>query len=174
MPIPKTLTINISIMKKDLIYSVTCLMFAVVVGGAIYEHLNVVPTWAAAAPASLSMFQGEHGLNPELFWMLIHPINLLLFTLTLILHWRTPRKKNIAIVLISYVAILVITAVYFVPELLSIIKTEYSPTVDADLTARAKLWEVLSIVRLIILVVLSLVLFLGLTKPNSRNHTSMH
>jgi hypothetical protein len=168
-----TLTINISIMKKDLIYSITCLTFAVVIGGAIYEHLNVVPTWAAAAPASLSMFQGEYGLNPELFWMLIHPINLLLFILTLTLHWRTTRKKNIAIVLISYVAILAITAVYFVPELLSIIKTEYSATVDAELTARAKLWEVLSIVRLIILVVLSLVLFLGLTKPNSPNHTSI-
>ena len=159
-------------MKKDLIYSITCLAFAIVIGGAVYEHLNVVPTWSAGPPVSLAMFQGEYGMNPELFWMLIHPVNIVLFIITLALHWRSARRKFIAIVLASYVAILIITAIYFVPELLSIIKTDYSVTADAQLTSRAQLWEALSIIRLGILVVLSIILFLGLTRGTARGFTA--
>ena len=59
-------------MKKDIIYSIACLSFAIIIGGAVYEHLNVVPQWSAAPPVSLSMFQGEYGLKPDLFWKIIH------------------------------------------------------------------------------------------------------
>ena len=154
-------------MKKDLIYSFLCLAFAIIIGGAVYEHLNVVPKWALAPPVSLTMFQGEYGLKPELFWKLIHPVNLLLFGLTLSLHWKSPRKKNILIVLASYVAILVITAFYFVPELISITTSAVADNADVDLIRRAGLWETLSIIRLAVLVILCMVLFTGLTK-NSR------
>ncbi|MCW3074965.1 MAG: hypothetical protein JWP69_2034 [Flaviaesturariibacter sp.] len=153
-------------MKRDILYSITCLAFAIIIGGAVYEHLNIVPTWAAAPPVSLRMFQGEHGLKPELFWMIIHPVNLLLFVLTLALHWRSPRRKNILIVLGSYVLILAVTAIYFVPELISITTTPVSPTPDPALTERAAAWEALSIVRLGVLVVLAIVLFMGMTKSN--------
>jgi hypothetical protein len=155
-------------MQKDILYSITCLAFAVIIGGAVYEHLNVVPQWAAAPPASLAMFQGEYGLKPELFWKIIHPVTILLFIVTLILHWRSGRRKNLLIVLSTYVVILIITSIYFVPELISITSTAYSPTPDAGLTQRAKLWEVLSIVRLVVLVILSIILFIGLTKSNRR------
>ena len=154
-------------MKKDLLYPLTCLAFAIVIGGAVYEHLNVVPVWAAAPPVSLSMFQGPHGLKPELFWMVIHPVTLLLFVLTLAFHWRSARKKHIVIVLLSYVLILAITSVYFVPELISILQTAVASTADAALTERAGRWEGLSLVRLGVLVVLSLVLFSGLTKTGT-------
>jgi hypothetical protein len=60
-------------MKKDLIYALTCLCFTIMIGGAVYEHLNIVPQWSAAPPLSLSMFQGEYGLKPGTFWMVIHP-----------------------------------------------------------------------------------------------------
>lgn len=155
-------------MGKNLLYSITCLAFIIVIGGAVYEHLNVVPTWAAAPPASLSMFQGEYGLNPELFWMLIHPVNLVLFILTIGFHWRSERRKNLLIVFISYVVILIITFIHFVPELISITETAYSTRVDSNLTARASMWEILSIVRLGVLVVLSIILLLGLTKDNGK------
>ena len=152
-------------MKKDIIYSITCLAFAIIIGGAVYEHLNVVPKWSAGPPASLTMFQGEYGLKPELFWMLIHPVNILLFIITLILHWRSPRRKNIVIVLSTYVVILIITSVFFVPELISITSSAISATPDEGLTRRAKLWEILSIVRLVVLAVLAIILFIGLTRP---------
>lgn len=153
-------------MKKDILYSIACLAFAIIIGGAVYEHINIVPQWAAAPPVSLSMFQGQYGLKPDLFWKLIHPVNLLLFAVTLIVHWKSARRKNLLIVLLSYIAILAITAIYFVPELISITTTAFSENIDQDLTRRASLWESLSIVRLAILVILSIILMTGLTKPN--------
>jgi hypothetical protein len=155
-------------MKKDILYAITCLCFAIMIGGAVYEHLNIVPAWSAAPPASLSMFQGQYRLNPEPFWKIIHPVNLVLFILTLILHWQSPRRKNILIVLGSYVIILAITFVYFVPELISITRTEFSSAIDVALTHRATRWETLSLVRLAALIILSIVLFTGLAKPGKR------
>ena len=152
-------------MRKDILYAFCCLAFAVIIGGAVYEHLNVVPQWAAAPPASLTMFQGPYGLKPELFWMLIHPINLVLFAAALIMHWKSPRKKPLLLVLSVYITILVITSIYFVPELLHITQSAVSPTPDAELTRRAGLWETLSLVRLGILVILSIILFTGMAKP---------
>ena len=155
-------------MKKDVLYSITCLAFAIIIGGAVYEHMNVVPQWAAGPPASLSMFQGPYGLKPELFWMLIHPINLLLFLVSLVFHWKSARKKNIVTVLACYVAILILTATFFVPELTSIITASYSSNPDADLTRRASTWEILSLIRLGIMLILAIILFVGLTKTTAR------
>ena len=151
-------------MKKDIIYSISCLAFAIMIGGAVYEHVNVVPQWSAVPPVSLSMFQGEYGLNPELFWMSIHPVNIILFAVTLIIHWKTKRRKNVLITLIAYFIILIITSIYFVPELISITSTTYASSSDSSLTQRAKLWEILSLARLGVLMVLSIILFTGLTK----------
>jgi hypothetical protein len=155
-------------MKKDLFYALTCLCFTIMIGGAVYEHLTVVPQWAAAPPHSLSMFQGEYGLKPQAFWMLIHPVNLVLFAITLALHWKTARKGTVLSIFGLYVSVLLITALYFVPELLRIITTPFSTTTDADLTKRASLWETLSLVRLSILLAMAVVLFLGLAKPATR------
>src|SRR5688572_615361 len=120
-------------MKKDIIYAISCLSFAIIIGGAVYEHLNVVPQWAAAPPVSLSMFQGEYGLKPDLFWKMIHPVTILLFTVTLIIHWKSDRRKPLSIVFISYAAILTITAIYFVPELISITTSTFTPVADPGL-----------------------------------------
>lgn len=152
-------------MSKNIIYSLACLCFTIMIGGAVYEHLNVVPKWSEAPPASLSMFQGKYGLNPELFWMIIHPINFVLFIIALILNWRSDRRKYILVPLVTYAVIIVITAIFFVPELISITGSPYAETIDPTLTKRASLWETLSIVRLCVLVILAMMLFLGLTKP---------
>ena len=159
-------------MRKDLLYAISCFAFIIIGGGAVYEHINMVPTWSAAPPISLSMFQGEYGLKGELFWMMIHPVNLVLLILCLIFHWRSERRKSLLIVIGNYVLILVITTVYFVPELMSILNTPFATSTDADLTRRASLWETLSLVRLGILVVLSMILLMGLTKNRSRLGTA--
>jgi hypothetical protein len=145
-------------------YTLSCLFFTIMIGGAVYEHLAVVPKWAAAPPVSLTMFQGEYGMKPELFWMIIHPIILLFFTATLIMHRRTERRRPLASVFITYAIILIVTSIYFVPELLSIISTPVSSTPDAQLTKRASLWEILSLVRLGVLLVSAVILFLGLKR----------
>ena len=154
---------------KDLLYAITCLFFSIIIGAAVYEHLAVVPQWSAAPPASLAMFQGAYGLNAAAFWTKIHPATLLLFVITLFVFWKTERRKNILIPFIGYVLVLIITFVYFVPELIDITGTPYSTTVDKDLISRSSLWENLSLLRLALLIGLALLLFLGLKKPYKTN-----
>lgn len=149
---------------KAILYAFACLAFSVVIGGAVYEHLAVVPQWSAAPPFSLSMFQGKYGLNAAAFWIPIHPVTLLLLIGALVFSWKTEGRKHVLITLAGYVIILGITATYFVPELLAITGTAFSETVDPSLTQRANWWELMSLVRLSVLVGLATVLFLGLTR----------
>ena len=139
--------------------------FITVIGGATYEHLAVVPVWASAVPASLTMFQGEYGLRAQNFWIPIHPVTLILLAAALVLNWRTPRRKFILTTLAGYVLVLLITFIYFVPELMALTQSAYSTAVDPELTRRAGMWETLSLVRLAFLLVLAVTLLLGLSFP---------
>lgn len=152
---------------KDLLLILASIFFIVVFGAAVYEHLSVVPVWSAGPPASLYIFQGEHALQAENFWMMIHPVTLLLMIGALIVNWNTARRKNILIVLVSYIVILAITAVYFVPKLMGYMEMPYNETVDEALTSEAKMWEMLSIIRMIILGILAYILLKTLTISNA-------
>jgi hypothetical protein len=68
-------------------------------------------------------------------------------------------------VLSTYIVILIITTIYFVPELIHIISSPYQEYIDKGLQSRAALWEKLSFTRLCLVVVLSAVLLSSLTKP---------
>ncbi len=150
---------------KNVFLILASMCFIIVLGGAIYEHVAVVPQWSAAPPRSLSMFQGEYGLQPQYFWMAIHPVTLLFMIGAVITNWKTTRRKNILIVLVSYVLILAITSVYFVPQLISITGTTFQDTVDEALVKSSAMWETLSLVRLVFIVILSYILLSALTKP---------
>jgi hypothetical protein len=153
------------VVMKNFILTLACIAFVAIIGAAVYEHLTMVPKWSAAPPASLSMFQGVHGLNSAPFWIPIHPVTLVLLIVALIVHFRTPRKKSILISLGIYVVILITTFIYFVPELMAILHTPFAMTVDAGLQSRAERWEVLSLVRLAVLLPTAYVLLSSLTKP---------
>ena len=152
-------------MVKTFLLILACITFIIVIGGATYEHAAVVPVWSAAVPVSLSMFQGEHPLAAANFWIPVHPVTMIFLVTSMIANWRTPRRAYIITTLIGYAAILGLTFVYFVPELMAITQSAYSATVDAELTRRANLWETLSLVRLGALIVLAVVLLFGLSKP---------
>ena len=138
----------------------------------MYEHLAVIPQWSAAPPESLAMFQGEYGLNAEAFWTRIHPITIALCLLTLILFWKTAARKNILILLLGYVSVMVVTFIYFVPELIDITQTEFNSVVDDSLRSRAQLWETLSLLRLIVIIILAIIFSLGLTKTDLKNQSN--
>jgi hypothetical protein len=156
-------------MLRTILLIPACISFIIVIGGATYEHLAVVPVWVKAVPASLSMFQGEYGLAAQNFWIPIHPVTIVLLVVGLVANWRNARRGYIIATLTGYLAILAITAIYFVPELLAITQSAFSSNVDADLTRRADLWETLSLVRLGVLIVLAIVLQLGLSKRAEPN-----
>jgi hypothetical protein len=150
---------------KNVILSIASISFIIVIGAGAYEHLTMIPKWSAEPPVSLGMFQGRYGIDPGAFWMPIHPITLLLLIASLVLNRNTARRKSILMVIGGYVAILAATFVYFVPELLTIIRTPFEQTANTDLQSRASLWENLSLVRLVILMSLAYVLVASLTKP---------
>ena len=149
---------------KNILYAISCMSFTVILGAAIYEHISVWPNAFAAAPRSLTMFQGEYGLNSAPFWMTIHPVSMLLLITSLAFHWKTERRKYVLITLSGYALILISTFIYFVPTLMSIVKMPYADVVNGEVTSLGQLWVTLSLVRGIVLIGLSLVLFLGLTK----------
>lgn len=152
-------------MIRNLFLILASISFVVVIGGAVYEHLALVPVWTSAVPASLSVFQGEYRLTPEKFWMLIQPITIVLLLIALIANWATDRRMLVVGTLIGYVIVLGVTALYFVPELMALTQTSFSETVDAALTARANRWELLSLVRLGFLFLLAIGLLSALAKP---------
>lgn len=158
-------------MIRNLFLILASISFVVVIGGAVYEHLALVPVWASAVPASLTVFQGPYRLAPEKFWMLIHPVTIVLMVIALVANWASDRRALILTPLVGYVVILVATWLYFVPELMELTQTPISGTVDAALTARASSWETLSLVRLGFLFVLAITLLSSLATPvDSRSY----
>ena len=157
-------------MLRTLTFVLASVSFIIVIGGATYEHLAVVPVWSSAPPASLAMFQGEYALRAGNFWIPIHPLTLLLFTIALVMNWRTARIYILA-ALCGYLPILVATFFYFVPELMSITGSTFSQTVNTDLVRRAKTWEILSLVRLGLLILLAVTLLFGLSKSGESRET---
>jgi hypothetical protein len=152
-------------MVRTLLLIFASISYVIVIGGAVYEHLAVVPVWSAAVPKSLSMFQGEYGLAAWNFWIPVHPITMALLVIGLIPNWGTERRNYVLATILGYAAVLGVTFAYFVPELMALVQSSYSATIDADLTRRALTWQSLSLVRLAFIVVLAIVLLLGLSKP---------
>lgn len=157
---------------KNTIYSLLCLSFSIIIGAAVYEHLSVWPKAFSAIPKSLTMFQGEYGLESAPFWMAIHPVTLILFLITLILVWRTERRKYVLFSLIGYVIVLITTFIYFVPELISLVTSNFQDSVDVALTKRGSRWEILSLVRLVFLIIIALTLNYGFSKSALCNQVS--
>ena len=139
--------------------------FITVIGGAVYEHLAVVPVWTSAVPASLTMLQGEYAITPFRFWMLIHPITMSLLLIALVLNWRTQRRTFVVTSIAGYASVLLVTFLYFVPELLLLTGSPYSQVADPGLTRRGGNWEILSLIRLGFMFVIAVVLLFGLSKP---------
>lgn len=159
-------------MIRTLLLILGCISFIIVIGGATYEHAAIVPIWTSAVPASLHMFQGEYGLASENFWIPVHPVTLILLFAGLIANWRTPRRNYVLVTIIGYAGVLGVTFVYFVPELMAIVRSSYTTTIDAELTSRALRWQSLSLVRLAFLIVLAIVLLFGLSKQPTNEKLS--
>ncbi len=154
--------------SKNIFYVLTCISYCLIIGAGIYEHIAVWPIAYSEPPKSLTMFQGNYALESAPFWMSVHPVTLTLFLITLVSNWRSERKKYILLPLSTYIIVLVVTFVYFVPELISLTGTPYAETVDTDIQKRGSLWIDLSIIRMAFIVASAFVLLLGLTKSDKK------
>jgi phosphoglycerol transferase MdoB-like AlkP superfamily enzyme len=156
---------------KNNLLVLSIMSFIIVIGGAVYEHLATVPVWSAAPPASLIMYQGGYPVDSAAFWKPIHPTTMLLLIAALMANWKTARRRALLITIGCYLTILVITFVYFVPELISITTTPAGPSTDLLLKSRADNWETLSLVRLGFLLIIAFIITSSLSKPAEQKAT---
>lgn len=125
-----------------------CIIFwAILIGGISYSNLVYMPPYLRHLPESNSLIRGDYGLHDENFWMRVHPVVILLSILVLVLNWKQKtRRVLIGIAFGIYAAALVVTALYFVPELQAFAAED--PGVGViEWRARGAQWMTLSLVR---------------------------
>lgn len=127
---------------------VTVFLWAILIGGIAYSHIAFFPSYLHHLPQSTSLVQGPYAIADEKFWMLVHPVTILSLLTSLVLNWKTAaRRKYLIGCLLIYVAALVFTIIYFVPELKAFAESNSSTTSEAAWQQRGKTWERFSWIR---------------------------
>jgi hypothetical protein len=153
---------------KDVLLALAAMSFILILGGGMYEHVTLHYIWTAAPPRSLYMFQGSDGIHLTRFWVLIHPVVIVLLTAALLTNTEPSRRKAILITLTGYLLILISTSIYFVPELNDLISAPYSNTVNPALQHRALTWKVWNAARGLALLALAFNLLLSSFSSRAR------
>jgi hypothetical protein len=137
-------------------------------GGIAYSHLVYFPIYLSALPNSSVVVNGTYGLNEGIFWMMIHPLLILSLILTLVVNWKAgPRRKLILVSLAIYIVVLVVTQIYFVPELGAFRHSPESSLSSEEWLVRGQRWQRLSWIRGTVMYIGILPLLVALTKPVS-------
>ena len=142
------------------------ILWGTLLGGIAYSHLVYFPVYLSALPDSAVVVNGPYGLKEGVFWMSIHPLLILSLIITLVLNWRLkPRRKLILITMAVYVVVLVISSLYFIPELVEFQRSPRSGLSAAEWYARGQRWQHLSWVRGAVCYAAIVPLLLALTIP---------
>jgi hypothetical protein len=145
--------------NKWLLYCLSAFFFAT--GAALWETINFTPSWTAGAPASLITLVSPSGINPTLFWVVVHSSFEIIFILTLIFNWKIKESRNsLLAIFVLYALTRVWTIGYFAHAIVEFSKIPYSPTIDASLTEKTLRWRHLNYIRTGIVVFLNLWMFL--------------
>lgn len=133
---------------RTIVLMISVLLMGILLGGIVYSHVVYFPVYLSALPASAALVNGPFALHEERFWFMIHPLAILSLIVSLILNSKIRSRRNlIAIPLIVYIAAIVATTLYFVPELQNF---RNSPTMNispAEWYARGQRWQYLSWTR---------------------------
>ena len=144
------------------------ILWGTLLGGIAYSHLVYFPVYLSALPDSSVVVNGTYGLNEGIFWMMIHPLLILSLILALALNWKSKsRRKPILISFAIYIVVLIVTQIYFLPELGAFRHSPESGLSPAEWLVRGQRWQRLSWIRGAIMYVGILPLLLALTKPVS-------
>lgn len=142
------------------------IFWGTLLGGVAYSHLVYFPVYLSALPASAVVVNGPYGLNDAIFWGIIHPLLIISLVAALVANWKSRSRRNlIALSFVIYVVILLISAFYFVPELVLFKHSPESTLTAADWLARGRRWQRLSWLRGAIIYLAILPLLFALTKP---------
>lgn len=149
------------------------IIFGVMLGGGIYAAVVYFPPYLSDLPNSAVVVTGKYGLSEGYFWVPIHLLNLISLVTTLALNWKTSRRRPIIIGFGLYFAILVITQLYFLPELGAFHHSASSTVTPAEWLVRARRWQALNYVRAVILVIAQAHFLLALTHSTSSRSTGV-
>jgi len=123
-------------------------LYGVLLGAIVYSHIAFLPAFLSDLPASAVVVTGKYGIDEAPFWLSIHPLLILSLAVALAANWNfRARRQLIAVTFAIYVGVLIVTAVYFVPELLAFAESADSTLPAAEWRARGHRWENLSRIR---------------------------
>ena len=141
------------------------ILWGTLLGGIAYSHLVYFPVYLSALPDSAVVVNGMYGLHEGIFWMTIHPLLILSLIAALVLNWKSrSRRKLILISIAIYFLVLVVTQIYFLPELAAFARSPESRVSPAEWLARGQRWQRLSWIRGGVMYAGILPLLLALTK----------
>jgi hypothetical protein len=144
------------------------MLWAIIIGGIMYTHIVYFPAYLSHLPESNSLITGKYGLRDENFWLLVHPVAILSTIITLVLNWKLKtRRKFIFTSFGIYALVLVATALYFIPGLLTFADSTNNTTVTpAEWFQKGQTWQHMSWIRGSFVFVGFLLMVIALTKDN--------
>jgi hypothetical protein len=147
-----------------LLYSLCA--FFLITGASLWETVVFVPVWASGNPATLTVLEGNAGLDSTILWLVVHSLFEIILLLTLVFNWKTKSRRAPLLLLgILYAVIRIWTVLYFAPSFLDFQKLSSRPEIASSLIARTVLWEKLNYVRtgLVVALNISMLLYVNRT-----------
>jgi hypothetical protein len=133
---------------RDASLMLSILLMGILLGGIVYAHIVYFPPYLSDLPASSVLVNGPYALHEEYFWLTIHPIAILSLIVSLAVNWKdNVRRKLIAIPLTVYTLALVVTTLYFVPELQNFARSATMNVSPEEWYARGQRWQHMSWIR---------------------------
>lgn len=124
------------------------ILYGVLMGAIVYSHIAFLPAYLSDLPNSAVVVTGKYAINEAPFWMTIHPLLVSSLIIALFANRKSKTRRNlIALSSGIYFAVLIITAAYFVPELMAFAKSAESSLPAQEWLERGHRWQYLSTIR---------------------------
>jgi hypothetical protein len=145
---------------------ISVVLWGILIGGVVYSHVVYFPVYLGDLPESSVLVTGKYALHEEIFWMSLHPALIISLIASLILNWKFRlRRKLILVTMFVYLAAIIVTALYFVPELIAFAQSADSSAAKAEWISRGRSWQRWSWLRGGVLLVTYFVLLRALVLP---------
>jgi hypothetical protein len=155
--------------QLSLFIAITC--WALLVGGVVYTHIVYFPPYLSHLPESNKLITGDYGLHDGNFWMFVHPLAIVSTIMTLILNWKLKTRRKFILTTFSiYVLVIIATATYFLPGLMTFADSNNITTVTpSEWFQRGQTWQRWSWIRGSFVFTGFFLLLIALTKDNTEN-----
>ena len=120
------------------------LTVGVIVGASVYQRISLIPYWGGDLPGSIvTYFQGTSAAAAiGRFWETVLPPTAIFVALALLTNWPNRRRRKwLVIAATLFFAMLIWTAVYFVPSGVIPLMVHAGAGLSPDeITQRARAW----------------------------------